>query len=94
MSGSTSLTEFICSDCPSLTSIDITSLSQIVYLDASNCSLTQTAIDAALTNLVNFGLTGGDAFLQTIGGLGTPSAGGYTSASLLTGSRGWTVVVN
>lgn len=62
------------------------------YLNASDCGLTQTSVDAILVALSQNGINGGQIDLQG-GTNATPSAAGLAAISILEGN-GWSVYVN
>lgn len=76
----------------SLTSIIIADTQPISNFYASNCALTETAVDDILVALSNNGITGGDVFLN--GGTNAiPSATGL-AAKLVLEADNWGVTVN
>jgi hypothetical protein len=75
-----------------LTTIDLTGLVNLGYVDLSDNALTETAVDYILAFLDTNGLSAGQCYLD-LGTNATPSAAGLTSKSNLEG-KGWTVTVN
>jgi Leucine-rich repeat (LRR) protein len=75
-----------------LTSIIIADTQPIIELFASNCALTETAVDDILVVLSNNGVTGGNVELNG-GTSAIPSATGDAAKLVLEGN-GWDVFVN
>lgn len=75
-----------------ITSVIIADTQPINFFNASDCSLTETAVDDILVVLNNNGLSGGVAYLD--GGTNAiPSATGLAAVATLQ-ANGWTVQVN
>lgn len=77
---------------PNLATLNLPGINFCGYINAFNCSLPTSTIDAILIDLANNSSTGGNCFLEG-GSNGIPTTDGIAAADTLI-SRSWTVTYN
>ena len=85
--GLTSLTNLYCNSCGALTNLNVTGCTNLTYVDSSSGNLSQSVVDAVLSELVTNGAHNGTCDVDNNN---PASSAGLASKAILV-SRGWVV---